>query len=167
MCRYVVLKRNASFTWQAWMCGIVLLSALLLTAEPAVSQELKVDPISVTRPEGTKRFVSDDKTALLADGEKLFDSLKISENGLTCKSCHYKFEQYQSSFKTPYPHAVGMAKKRAGLDAVGAEQMVQLCLTVTMDSKPLAWSSRELAALKAYVLQQQKDFIALPAKAEE
>jgi hypothetical protein len=36
--------------------------------------------------------------------------------------------------------------------------MVQLCMVIPMASKPLAWDSKELAALSAYSLEVQKTF---------
>lgn len=125
----------------------------------AALAEKRVDPKAVQRPADFTPLQFPDETALKAEGEKLFDSLQLSENGLTCKSCHFKLEAYAESFKSPYPHPVGMAKRRAGLKQVHEDEMVQLCLVVTMDSNPLPWDSRELAALTAYVLQQQVDFI--------
>ncbi len=140
---------------------IVACSALVaLFGASAVRAGKTVDPATVTRPADLKPPVATDDADVLAKGEKLFDSLQLSENGLTCKSCHFRLEAYEESFREPYPHGVGMAKKRAGLDAVHADEMVQLCLVVTMDSVPLAWGSPDLSALTAYVLDQQRDFIA-------
>lgn len=135
-----------------------LLAAILVGGGPAKAEGKRVDPKTVMRPAGTELQLPADTSALLPVGEKLFDSLKLSENGLTCKSCHFKLEAYEESFREPYPHAVGMAKKRAGLDSVHADEMNQLCLVVTMDSKPLPWGSEELRALTAYVLEQQQEF---------
>lgn len=140
------------------MSFILAAGLLPLSVVGVQSSERTVDPALVTRPAGTELFKADDDAALLAEGERLFDSLKLSENGLTCKSCHFRLEAYESSFREPYPHAVGMASKRAGLAQVHADEMVQLCLVVTMDSVPLDWASRELAALTAYVLAQQADY---------
>ena len=136
--------------------AIALMAAILASGGTAMAEGKRVDPKMVTRPPGTELKLPADTSALLPVGEKLFDSLKLSENGLTCKSCHFKYEAYEESFLKPYPHAVGMAKKRAGLDSVHADEMNQLCLVVTMDSKPLPWDSEELRALTAYVLKQQK-----------
>ncbi len=125
----------------------------------AAFAEKRVDPKTVQRPANYTPMQVPDEAELKAEGEKLFDSLQLSENGLTCKSCHFNLEGYAESFKSPYPHPVGMAERRAGLEQVHEDEMVQLCLVVTMDSKPLPWDSRELAALTAYVLQQQVDFV--------
>ncbi|MEO1205690.1 MAG: hypothetical protein AAFV45_05105 [Pseudomonadota bacterium] len=129
-----------------------------LVTTPLMAAGKKVDPATVTRPSGSNLIELSDQAAALKQGEKLFDSLKLSENGLTCKSCHFKYEAYEKTFLEPYPHAVGMAAKRAGMDQVTADEMVQLCLVVTMDSEPLGWQTPELAALTLYVLDQQRDF---------
>ena len=125
--------------------------------QPALAQT-PLDATLVQRPSGYVQAQTKDEKASTAKGEKLFDSLKLSENGLTCKSCHYKYEAYRESFKKPYPHPVEMATTRVGLKQVHADEMVQLCLVVTMDSKPLPWDSEELADLTAYVLEQQVEF---------
>ena len=44
-----------------------------------------------------------------------------------------------------------MAKSMSDLESINAEQMVQFCMIVPMKSEPLAWDSRELAALTVYI----------------
>ena len=63
-----------------------------------------------------------------------------------------------ASFAEPYPHAVAMAKDRAGLDQVTAAEMVQLCMVIPMAAEPLDYGSLELAALTAHVEQLQAGF---------
>ncbi|MEQ8825529.1 MAG: hypothetical protein RIC14_14265 [Filomicrobium sp.] len=155
---FFALSRLFDVMWMRGVAGV--LAVVVAFVVPANAGGKKVDAAVVTRPADVGPYTAPDGDKLLAEGKKLFDSLKISENGLTCKSCHFKYEAYEESFLLPYPHAVGMAKKRAGMDAVEADEMVQLCLVITMDSKPLPWESRELAALTAYVLDQQRGFIA-------
>ena len=58
----------------------------------------------------------------------------------------------------PYPHRVAMAEQRAGVKEVTADEMVQFCMIVPMQAKPLGWSSRELAALSAYTVALQTGF---------
>lgn len=36
--------------------------------------------------------------------------------------------------------------------------MIQVCMVMPMETKPLPWNSKELAALVAYVQIQQKSF---------
>ena len=45
-----------------------------------------------------------------------------------------------------------------GLKQIHADEMVQLCMVRPMEAKPLAWNSKELAALTAYVVDIQKSF---------
>jgi cytochrome c len=94
---------------------------------------------------------------LIAAGKILFSDTKLSTNGLSCSTCHQNYGAYQPTFAKPYPHAVAMASDM-GLKTVHADEMVQLCMVEPMAAKPLAWKSRELAALTAYVVDIQKGF---------
>lgn len=116
-----------------------------------------MDPKLVTRPKGTKPFVGN-RAELVSDGEKLWKSTSLSTNGMACATCHQNGGAFNASFAKPYPHAVEMPQS-VGLKQVTAEQMVQFCLVRPMAAKPLAWSSRELAALTAYTGEVQKAFI--------
>jgi hypothetical protein len=52
-----------------------------------------------------------------------------------------------------------MVKTATGKDLfVDAEQMVQFCMINPMQAKPLAWDSKELAALTAFVVEFQKGY---------
>jgi cytochrome c len=43
-----------------------------------------------------------------------------------------------------------MTEQPGGLKQVSLDEMVQFCMVVPMAAKPLAWDSKELAALTAY-----------------
>ncbi|HRK57741.1 MAG TPA: hypothetical protein PLQ67_09495, partial [Burkholderiaceae bacterium] len=88
---------------------------------------------------------------LVAEGKALFADTKLSSNGLSCQSCHVGGGAYQASFAQPYPHPVAMASEN-GFEAIHADEMVQLCMVKPMAAQPLAWDSKALAALTAYVL---------------
>jgi cytochrome c len=65
---------------------------------------------------------------------------------------------FKTTFLESYPHHVKMASKKAKLDSITAEGMVQFCMVVPMKNEPLPWDSEELAALTAYsegVIQQR------------
>jgi cytochrome c len=94
---------------------------------------------------------------LIATGKALFSDTKLSTNGLSCNTCHQNYGAYQPTFAKPYPHAVAMATEM-GFKQVQADEMVQLCMVRPMAAKPLAWNSKELAALTAYVVDIQKGF---------
>lgn len=111
----------------------------------------------LARPAGIKPFRAK-REALVRLGEKLYGDASLSTNEMSCNSCHTDFGNYNDTFKTAYPHFVQMPKDVSGIDKVDAEQMVQFCMMRPMMGKPLSWDSRELAALTAYVEQQQKLF---------
>jgi cytochrome c len=134
---------------------------LMLAATPVVAQDVK--PSDVVRPAGPLRATAA-KAELLSRGRTLFSDTKLSSNELSCASCHTGFEAYNQTFRKAYPHFVQMTKDVGGLDSVNAETMVQFCMVVPMAAKPLPWDSMELAALTAYVENQQADFSKLPQK---
>jgi cytochrome c len=109
-----------------------------------------VDAGLVTRPAGSSPFEGD-RAELVAAGEALWNDTNLGAAGVSCGSCHVGGGQFKDTFKEPYPHRVAMADKMSGLPSIDAEQMVQFCMIVPMKSEPLAWDSRELAALAAYI----------------
>jgi cytochrome c len=117
----------------------------------------KIEPTLITRPAGTKLAMAD-RAALITQGERLWQDLSLSTNGLTCQTCHINHGSFLATFSQPYPHTVAMAKERAGMEKIDIDEMVQLCMVVPMAAKPLPWNSRELAALSAYSLEVQKTF---------
>ncbi len=118
-----------------------------------------VDPALVQRPDGVAAFEGD-PVELAAAGQELWNDATLGTAGLSCASCHVGGAQFKDSFKQPYPHQVAMAKSMADLESINAEQMVQFCMIVPMKGEPLAWDSRELAALAAYVEVEQRNFAA-------
>ena len=121
----------------------------------------KIDPKAITRPAGYKSYKGD-QAALLKEGKALWSDTKLSTNGLSCNTCHQGNAAFNASFAKPYPHFVQMTQDQAGLKKVHLDEMVQACLVMPMAAKPLAWGSRELAALTAYTAEMQKSF--KPAK---
>lgn len=116
-----------------------------------------IDPKLVTRPAGTSLFKGD-PAAFVKDGERLFNDQKLSTNGLSCNSCHEDNKSFMPGFAKPYPHAVAMAAEMGRMQSVHLDEMIQFCMVAPMEAKPLAWESRELAALAAYVGELQKKF---------
>lgn len=109
-----------------------------------------VDPALVQRPDGVAAFEGD-RAELVVAGEALWNDNTLGTAGVACSSCHVGGAQFKDTFKQPYPHEVAMAKGMSGLGAIDAEQMTQFCMIVPMKGEPLAWDSRELAALAAYI----------------
>lgn len=113
----------------------------------------EIDPAAIRRPAGYKPTKGD-----AALGEKLWSDTKLSSNGMSCNTCHQSHAAFQASFAKPYPHTVAMAKDKAGVKTIHLDEMIQACMVMPMASKPLAWDSKELAALTAYTQSQQKSF---------
>nr|WP_022950551.1 hypothetical protein [Leucothrix mucor] len=52
-----------------------------------------------------------------------------------------------------------MVQAQIGVETlVDVEQIVQFCMMSPMQAKPLAWESKELAALSAFVVDFQKGY---------
>lgn len=108
---------------------------------------------STVRPAGYKPKVGDPIA-----GEKLFNDNKLSTNEIACATCHANNASFNASFAKPYPHNVAMANDNLGIKSIHLDEMIQACMIMPMQAKPLSWNSKELADLTAYVTQLQKTF---------
>jgi len=116
-----------------------------------------VDPDRFRRPEGL-RMGGGDPERLLARGEELWNDSSLSTNGVACATCHVNYGSFLPTFAKPYPHRVSMVESMSGVERIDAAEMVQFCMIQPMQAEPLSWSSRELAALTAYVEHLQDGF---------
>lgn len=121
------------------------------------AEKPEVDPALVLRPKGTS-LARGSHAELIKKGKALFESTKLSTNGLACLNCHTGNENFAASFATSYPHEVAMAKEKGGVAEVQLDEMIQFCVVVPMQAKPLRWNSQELAALTAYTGELQRAF---------
>lgn len=128
-----------------------LIAAFAFATPPAFAAE-DVDA-QTNRPPGYKPIAGDAKL-----GAQLWKDTKLSSNGMACATCHANHGAFQASFAQPYPHTVAMAKDQLGRKTVYLDEMIQACMVMPMEAKPLPWDSKELAALVAYVQIQQKSF---------
>lgn len=119
---------------------------------PTASAEGDASALTV-RPAGYKPREGDAKL-----GERLFHDPKLSTNGMSCATCHANHASYSDSFAKPYPHTVVMARDQLGRKQVYLDEMIQACMVMPMAAKPLPWDSKELAALVAFVEQEQRTF---------
>ncbi len=103
-------------------------------------------------------------SALVSEGKALWNDTKLSSNGLACQTCHVNNAALNASFAKGYPHKVGMPSQMAGVGSIHLDEMVQFCMVVPMQAKPMKWGSRELAALTAYSASLQKSFNPCMAK---
>ncbi len=147
---------------------IVTLSHALLIAALAmpianaagVEAERVIRPADTTAPEF-------DRAELVTKGEALWNDPSLAKNGkTTCASCHKNnTRMFKKTFLEAYPHQAKMPKKKAGMESITAEGMVQFCMIVPMKGEPFAWDSEDLAALTAYTEDVvQKDYIEKKAK---
>jgi len=133
--------------------GLLSLTLTGLATLSLVASAGSVDPEQVVRPAGSTAATASQED-LLSMGETLWNDKALGSSKLSCASCHKNnVKRFKKTFLEPYPHRVKMAKKKAGLNQVTTESMVQLCMVVPMKSDPLAWDSTELAALSAYIEQ--------------
>jgi cytochrome c peroxidase len=100
-----------------------------------------------------------DPAELAKLGEQLFNDPKLSTNGTACASCHRNGAAFKASFGQPFPHRVAMAAQAYGMQQVHLDEAIQMCMIGPMANRPLAWNSKELAGLVAYIGSLQKNFI--------
>lgn len=110
------------------------------------------------RPAGYCGPATRPRQALVEEGARLWRDASIGNSGLSCQSCHMNNANLNASFAQSYPHEVAMPLQQAGVRQVHADEMVQFCMVVPMQSDALPWDSRQLAALTAYTVSLQADF---------
>lgn len=114
-------------------------------------------PIAAIRQDGRALSAHGNTLEQLIEmGNKLWSDPSLSGTGATsCSTCHTGdgTAMINATFDQPYPHEVAMAKDKAGLEKVNAAEMVQLCMAIPMNAKPLDYGSVELAALTAFVTE--------------
>lgn len=91
-------------------------------------------------------------------GESLWNDATLSSRGLACASCHSNEKLYSESYAEPYPHNVSLVQKKTGVQSVDIDEMVNFCLTVSMEGEAMKWNSNDLLALTAEVRQRQKQY---------
>jgi hypothetical protein len=96
--------------------------------------------------------------ALVSRGKALWNDSSLGQSGLACQSCHVNSAALNATFAQSYPHQVAMPSQMAGVGAIHLDEMVQFCMVVPMQAKPLKWGSQDLAALTAYAAELQKGF---------
>lgn len=148
------------------MKKIFLITGMMMLIGASAVFAAGIPQEKVTRPEGSTPFQGD-RAELVAKGELLWNDKSLGKKGKkACSSCHKgNTKSFKKTFLDEYPHKVKMPSKKAKLDEVGAEQMVQFCFLAAMGMKEvLPWDSEELAALTAYTVDVvQKDYIAYKA----
>lgn len=133
---------------------LIITAGLLLTVGAGTTFAAGIPQEKVTRPAGTKPFQGN-RAELVALGETLWNDKSLSKKGKrACSSCHKgNTKSFKGTFTQEYPHTVKMARKKAKMAEIDAEQMVQFCFLAAMGTDDvLPWDSEELAALTAYTV---------------
>ena len=121
--------------------------------------KMQLDVNLITRPKGT-RLATGNRAAMIAYGKTLWNDKGLSGNGsFSCNLCHNGNKLFKASFRKAYPHPVQMTTQMAGKKSIDLDEMIQACMLIPMNNKPLAWSGKKLAALTAYTAQVQKSFM--------
>jgi mono/diheme cytochrome c family protein len=131
--------------------GTIFVLTTVLASSAAFAQNAA--GAAAVRPAGYKPKAGDPVA-----GEKLFIDKKLSTNGMSCATCHANNASFSEGFAKPYPHKVAMANDDLGIKTIHLDEMIQACMVMPMQAKPLPWNSKELADLTAYVTQVQKSF---------
>jgi len=113
--------------------------------------------VTFKRPES---IVLDRQSTTLTSprGSELWNDTSLSSRGLACASCHSNDSLYSAGFAEPYPHAVELVSKKTGVQSVDIDEMVNFCLTVSMQGSAMEWNSNDLLALTAEAVQRQKQY---------
>jgi L-cysteine S-thiosulfotransferase len=134
-------------------------AALLIAAELAASPLLAAEIPQAERRSGyssmtpDSKAIQDDDTAnpgmlWVLDGEKLWNS-KAGASGKACADCHNDARTGMKGVAASYP-AFDKTQGRP----VDLEQRINLCRTRHQQATPLAYESRDLLALTAFVARQ-------------
>jgi L-cysteine S-thiosulfotransferase len=135
--------------------GVIVLSALLMS--DAVGTEIppaeRRSGYSFMTPD-TKQMQDDDTTnpgmLWVLDGEKLW-ARKTGSAGKACADCHNDPRASMKGVAARYP-----AFDKALGRPVDLEQRINLCRVNQQQATPLAYESRDLLALTAFIAQQSR-----------
>ena len=95
----------------------------------------------------------------VAKGDGLWHSAKLGTNGLACANCH-------PDGSASNPHT--FPKYQSNLGKVGTlREMINWCITVPMQGKPLAYDSSEMVSMEAYSTFTHRGVAIAPAKDEQ
>lgn len=114
------------------------------------------------KPPRSEAQVAQEHAALMqavAKGDGLWHSSKLGTNGLACANCH-------PDGAASNPHT--FPKFQTNLGKVGTlVEMINWCITVPMQGKPLAYDSDEMVSMEAYSTFTHRGVAIAPAKDEQ
>ncbi|MEK6748433.1 MAG: cytochrome C [Pseudomonadota bacterium] len=136
-------------------------SKLVLVAFTALGV-ISLTTLTYAKSPRTEKQIADENKALtdvVAKGDALWHNGGLGTNGLACANCH-------PDGSASNPHT--WPKFQTNLGKVGTmRDMVNWCIAVPMQGKPLALDSDELIALEAYATYTHRGVAIAPAKDEQ
>ena len=92
-------------------------------------------------------------------GDELFHSPKLGRNGLTCANCH-------PDAANTNPHTFPKFQENVGEFAT-LRDMINWCIKVPLEGKPLPHDSEEMKALEAYIYYMNRGHVLRPGDNEK
>lgn len=136
----------------------VLMSAGSVTLVSA----LFMSGIAQAKPPRNAAQIADERTMLLQavqKGDDLWHDGKLGTNGLACGNCH-------PDGAASNPHT--FPKYQSNLGKVGTlREMINWCISVPLQGKPLALDSPEMTAMEAYATFTHRGVAIAPGKDEQ
>lgn len=140
------------------MAGRIALALLSVTA---IGLMIDVDNVYAKKP-FTAAEMQDQKDMLLASvkrGDELWHDSRLGTNGLACGNCH-------PDASATNPHT--WPKYQTNLGKVGTlRDMINWCIAVPLQGKPIALDSNEMIAMEAYATYMHRGVALAPAKDEQ
>lgn len=132
-----------------------------LSASIVVAVALTASGVMAKSPRSDKQ-VAQETAALhkaVAKGDALWHNPNLGTNGLACGNCH-------PDGSASNPHT--WPKYQSNLGKVGTlREMINWCIAVPMQGKPLAYDSEEMIAMEAYATFTHRGVVIAPAKDEQ
>ena len=138
--------------WRSLLAGALalFLATLALAEIPLDQRRSGYDMMSASTKAMQDDDTSNPATLSVLDGEALW-SRKTGSDSKACADCHGDAEQSMRGVAARYP-AFSAARGRP----INLEQRINLCRTEQQKAPPLAYESRDLLALTAFVAQQSR-----------
>jgi len=137
-------------------------SQLRLVLVSMVSAGFLLSSQSIAKTPRTAVEVADERMLLLKavkKGDDLWHNGKLGTNGLACGNCH-------PDGAASNPHT--FPKFQSNLGKVGTlREMINWCIAVPLQGKPLALDSADMTAMEAYSFFTHRGVAIAPAKDEQ
>ena len=127
-----------------------------------ITATLSFSSVSFAKPPRNAAQVADERMMLLQavkKGDDLWHNPRLGTNGLACGNCH-------PDGAASNPHT--FPKYQSNLGKVGTlREMINWCIAVPLQGKPLAPDSDEMIAMEAYSFYTHRGIAIAPAKDEQ